>query len=283
MHTTVKMLTAALTTLTFMIWAVGCGATGSAGAADHHAPPERAESTQSQPVPIAESAGSDDQVVYASRSAPRAAPAESEAQSEADASRREDSPDGEQSDSPRQQQLIYTGALVLAIYDVEDTQRQAISVVEEMGGYVSERSSTQLTARVPADKFRTALDDLAELGDVLDKSWRAQDVTEKMRDLDIRLRNALTLRDRLEALLEKVETIEEALKIEAELERITLEVERIRGTLQNMENRIAYSTIEISFDTIEIADVPDDDFLLPFRWLHTLGLESLLRAPEMHR
>lgn len=183
----------------------------------------------------------------------------------------------------RGQLLIYSGGLVVAIYEVEETQDKAIALVEEMGGYVSTRTSNSLIARVPAPKFRDAMDALAELGDTLDRSWKAQDVSEEVRDLDIRLRNLLGLRDRLVILLEKVETIEEALKIEAELERITLEIERIRGQLKSFEDRIAYSTIEVSFRAKGGEDVPKEDFLLPFKWLNTLGLKSLLRSPRMYR
>ena len=183
----------------------------------------------------------------------------------------------------RGQLLIYSGALVLAIYEVEQTQDRAVELVEELGGYVSTRTSRTLIARVPAPKFREALTGLGELGDVLDRSWQAQDVTDEVRDLDIRLRNSLQLRNRLEVLLEEAETIEEALAIESELERVTLEIERIRGQLKSFEDRIAYSTIQIEFRTKRVNDVPDDDFLLPFRWLDTVGLQSLLRAPGVYR
>ena len=181
------------------------------------------------------------------------------------------------------QLLIYSGAIVLAIYEVEETQKEAIEMVEEMGGYVSNRTSTTLTARIPAPKFRSAMEALGELGDVLDRSWNAQDVTDQVRDLDIRLRNALGLRDRLEALLAKAESVEDALKIEKELERITLEIERIRGQLKSFKDRIAYSTIQISFRAKRTNEVPKQDFLLPYKWLNTLGLQSLLRSPQVYR
>ena len=263
---------------------LACGSTQSAQSAPPPPPPSQPQGHQQ----IAERAPAYDDVLvesaapssrgststYASRGAtaqPQPAPPPDAELPEVDA------------EQARDQQLIYTGAIVLAIYDVEAIQREALSLVEELGGYVSERSSRQMTIRVPAAKFRDTLDELSALGDVLDKSWKAEDVTEEMRDLDIRLRNSLELRNRLEALLEEAESIQEALEIESELERITLEIERIRGTLQNMEDRIAYSTIELSFDAIESEDVPGDEFLLPFSWLYTLGLEALLRAPEVYR
>ena len=181
------------------------------------------------------------------------------------------------------QHLVYSGSMILAIYNVAEVQDRAVELVEQLEGYVSERTRDRLTIRVPAESFRDAMDALAELGDVLDTAWRANDVTDEVRDLEIRLQNAIELRDRLEALLERAESVEDALEIESELERITLEIERIRGQLENMHRRIAYSTIEIEFRTIETDEVPDQQVRLPFRWLDELGLESLLEAPEVHR
>ncbi len=224
-------------------------------------------------VRLAEAHGVDDiraeaspaQASGSSVSSPTAEPPETEAKSE------------------RGQLLIYTGSLVLAIYEVDETQERIVDAVEEMGGYVSERSSSQLTVRVPAELFRDAMAALSKMGDVLDTSWRAQDVTEEVRDLEIRLRNARQLRDRLEGLLEEAETVADALEIERELERVTLEIERILGQLASFEDRIAYSTIEISFRPIEIDEVPREDFMLPFTFFDQLGLESLMRVPRRYR
>ena len=188
-----------------------------------------------------------------------------------------------QPDSTPARQLIYTGKVVLASFDVTGSQEQAIDLVEELGGYVSHRSSDHLVLRVPADEFRPALDLIADLGDVLEMSWDAQDVTEEMRDLQIRLRNSIELRDRLQLLLERADTVEDALEIEAELERVTLQIERIQSHLDTMEERIAYSTINVHFDPKQIDEVPDDDFLLPVAWVDDLGLQSLLEAPKVWR
>ncbi len=226
---------------------------------DHHAEPEFAEEDQAE-----EAAASpiDDDVV------------DTEADAHGDSAEGDTSPD---------RQLIYTAELILAIYDVTSVQEEAIDVVEHAGGYVSHRSSKHLILRVPADNFRPILDDLSELGDVLDLSWQAQDVTDKVRDVEIRLRNARELRDRLEELLERADTVEDALEIESELERITLEIERIKGQLESLEDRIAYSTIEMHFDPKRLDEMPDDEFILPVAWVDDLGVESLLEAPERLR
>lgn len=256
------------------VWLVGCGSTSA------HGPPAP---TGTESVALDEAA-------------PMAAPEQSRTESSATGrhayaaaqSTSPSSPEAEPpevaDDEPRDgRQMIYTGSVILAIYDVGATQEEAVELIESIDGYVSERTSRSLTARVPAEAFRDAFDAIEQLGDVLDTSWRARDVTDEVRDHDIRLRNARSLRDRLEELLDDAETVEDTLKIEKELERITLEIERIKGTLQSLEDRIAYSTIEITFERVDVDDVPDDEFLLPFRWLDTLGLQSLIRSPGVYR
>ncbi|MFU8807393.1 MAG: DUF4349 domain-containing protein, partial [Bradymonadaceae bacterium] len=127
------------------------------------------------------------------------------------------------------------------------------------------------------------LDELATLGDVIDLSWKAADVSEEVRDLDIRLRNAMEVRGRLQDLLLQAEKVEDALAIEAELERITLEIERILGSLRSLEDRIRYSTIEMLFRPKHTQQTVQKDYMLPFRWLNELGVERLMRLPEVGR
>ena len=231
-------------------------------------------------------AQADDQFVYAEEMAaePDMERARAEAPGGVDVDDDASAPDVDSDDVETPQRLlIYTAEIVLAIFDVTRTQEEAIDIVEATGGYVSHRSTKHLVLRVPAEQFRPILDELAELGDVLDLSWQAEDVTEKVRDVEIRLRNARDLRERLADLLERADTVEDALKIEAELERITLEIERLKGRLESFEDRIAYSTIEMHFDPKRIDEMPDDEFILPVAWVQTLGIESLLEAPERLR
>lgn len=184
---------------------------------------------------------------------------------------------------PIAQLLTYSASIILAIYDVEQIQQQAVAVIEGVDGYVAERTSETLKVRVPAGSFHEAMDELAELGDVIDSAWTAQDVTEEVRELEIRLRNARELRDRLEQLLEEAETVEEALEIERELQRVTTEIEQLRAELEQLEQRVAYSTIRIEFRSAHEDELDSQQVQLPFEWLDEIGIEHLMQAPEAYR
>lgn len=181
------------------------------------------------------------------------------------------------SEKPRSPLLIYTGQLVLAVFDVSATQEKALAVVEEFGGYASQRNSQAMVFRVPAERFRDALDALKKLGDLLRLDWSAQDVGEEYRDLQIRLKNNVEMRDRLLAMLAAAKAVEDALAVEQQLERVTLEIERINGQLRSLQDRIAYSTISLQFSPIAVTQVPKSDYRLPFPWLNQLGLEFLMQ------
>lgn len=174
------------------------------------------------------------------------------------------------------QLLIYTANITLAIYDVEDTQERIIATVTDAGGYASYRDQSRLTLRVPAESFHELLDSVATAGDVLGLSWAAEEVSEQFRDLDIRLRNALDMRDRLAALLEQATSVGDALAIEAQLQRLTLEIELYRGQLRSLMDRVSFSTITVLFQQKQQGSVPTQEYLLPFPWLNQVGLEWLL-------
>lgn len=177
--------------------------------------------------------------------------------------------------------LIYDGVLVLAMFDVARTQAQVIELVEREGGYVSTRTNWQMVLRVPAAKFRALLDEISGLGDLLDLRWQAQDVTAAVRDVQIRLQSALAMRERLELLLERADKVEDALAIEEQLRRVILEIEQLKAALRGYQERIAYSTITVEFRPKRAAEIKDEDFSLPFRWLNELGVQRLLDIPEV--
>src|SRR5262249_33597550 len=132
-----------------------------------------------------------------------------------------------------------------------------------------ERDSTSIIVRVPAAGFADLVASVAKLGDVTQQQIRAQDITEEMRDLRIRLDNALQTRQRLLAILERSTRVEDTLKIEAELQRITETIELIKGKLQLLESQVAYSLLKVQVNS----PLPQKQLVaqIPFEWVRHLG------------
>jgi hypothetical protein len=172
--------------------------------------------------------------------------------------------------------LIYTAQLNLAIHQVTEVQEQAIALVEEAGGYAAYRDGYSVILRVPAGAFHSTLDALKGLGDVLAVQWQAEEVSDQFRDLEIRLRTAIEMRDRLAQLLAQAQTVADALAIEEQLQRLTLEIELYEGQLRSLSDRISFSTITVTFSELASSNVPTNEYRLPFYWLNSMGLERLL-------
>lgn len=181
-------------------------------------------------------------------------------------------------DAPGGPLLIYEAQLNLAVHEVRERIDQVVEVADEVGGFLQAQDDTSVIIRVPARRFREALGQVEALGDVLSRQVSAQDVSDQVRDVRIRLRNAIQMRDRLAELLERAQTVPDSLTIERELERLTQSIELLRGQLRALEDRVAYSTITVRFQAVRVdQEVVRERFRLPFPWLDELGLVNLLR------
>jgi len=173
--------------------------------------------------------------------------------------------------------LIYTASLRLAVLDMEASLTAAQKCAEEAGGYLAEMTSNSITLRVPAKQFHAVMDRLKALGRLLDKNIKVEDITDEYVDLQLRLRNAEALRDRLEGILKEAKVVKDALEVEKELARVRREIERIKGRLTVLGKQVAYSTIEVHFERMAEKRVEVQLPELPFPWLDRLGVESVLR------
>jgi hypothetical protein len=175
----------------------------------------------------------------------------------------------------REPLLIYTATMTLAVFGARD----AIAAVEELarstGGYLVSRGDESVTIRVPTKAFQGVLGGVGRLGDELHREVNVRDVTEQFSDIEVRLRNAESVRLRLEALLAKAGKIEEALAVERELERVTQTIEQLKGRLRLLSELIAFSTITVNFRA-RPQDKVGSEMRLPFGWLGELGLVPLM-------
>jgi hypothetical protein len=175
--------------------------------------------------------------------------------------------------------LIYTAHVTMAVYQVEPGLANVEKIARELGGYLSSRGDTEITVRIPRARFDEAIRRVGLTGDVLHKELSAEDVTDAFVDLEIRVKNARNMRDRLAELLKRAD-VKAALEIEKELGRVTGEIEQMEGKLKVLRDRIAYSTITVTFQGRGAGALRDMPLRLPFPWLSELGLPRLLSLHE---
>ena len=165
--------------------------------------------------------------------------------------------------------LVYDGVVALLVENIDTSMRQVRKLVEDAGGYMQSMHDSTIVFKIPAAKFEETLTSMSALGEVTYKNIVGEDITDRMRDLGIRLKNAEQIRDRLAALLEKAEDVEDALKIETELGRVTETIELLKGQVRVLENRIAFSTLTVKLNS----PLPQQTVKqsIPFPWVLALG------------
>ena len=168
-------------------------------------------------------------------------------------------------------QVIYSAAYRVVVADVAGTLRSIQSAAERLGGYMQDIAGGTITVRVPAPRFAEACKTVEEAGEVVDRQVKAQDVTEEMRDLHIRLDNAEKLRQRLLGILEKTQKVEDALKVEAELARVSAEIDQAKGKIRFLESQLAMSTIRVDLNPAVAQNARGTGPRLPFAWVEQLG------------
>ena len=113
------------------------------------------------------------------------------------------------------------------------------SVRMETTDYDTTRAALQeaVTARIPAENYRSFLTAAGEAGNVTSLNESAQDITAEYVDVEARLKALNDQRDRLNALADKAETTADLLEIESQLSDVQYQLESYTGQMRLMDNQ----------------------------------------------
>jgi hypothetical protein len=158
--------------------------------------------------------------------------------------------------SPGSLKLIWTASLQIEVPNFRAAVDQAGKAVIALGGYVSDRQSSddgaghqrgQITVRVPSERFDGAVSALKALGQVRNEAVQTQDVTKAYSDLETRLKVKRETASRLrEILTRQTGKVSEVLEVEREIARVIEEIEQAEGERRYFDNQISLSTITVS-------------------------------------
>jgi hypothetical protein len=149
--------------------------------------------------------------------------------------------------------IVYTATLDLQAGDVNAAAAEARQAVGALGGVVFGQESTSspqprtvLVFKVGPDQFQAALDALSGLGEVVRRDVSADDVTDRIVDLQSQIASAEVSVARLRELLDDASSLEAIASLEAQLlQRETL-LEQLRGQLRTLQDQVALSTITLT-------------------------------------
>jgi hypothetical protein len=157
----------------------------------------------------------------------------------------------------------------MTVLDIDQALVGAQRTAEKLGGYLHGIENTVIDLRVPVARFHDALDRLSVLGTVTSRRITADDITEEMFDLELRLKTAREMRDRLAVILERAESVTDALAVEKELGRVLTEIERLEGRIRFLREQVSFSSISVRFNAA--VSVERARQIVPFLWVRDLA------------
>ncbi len=150
-------------------------------------------------------------------------------------------------------EIVYRATIGVQADDVTAASSEAVAIVQGLGGIVFSQTTrtepepwAEIVFKVLPGDFSTALERLAGVGKLVDQSISADDVTERVVDLESRISTAETSVARLRRLLDEAVDLEDVAAIERQLldRETTLEV--LRGQLRTLRDQVDLATITLT-------------------------------------
>jgi len=157
----------------------------------------------------------------------------------------------------RERAIIRTGRVNLRVADFDAATRNLTRTVRRHGGFVSDSrvevnrvgnatyETGAVVLRVPRENFSAVLARVKAVGHVEASSTTSKDVTDRLVDINARLKNLRAERDRLRALYRNASDTEEVLAVEERLSEVQGEIERLEAKRKALRRQVALSTIRV--------------------------------------
>ncbi len=149
-------------------------------------------------------------------------------------------------------QIISVGEIHITVADLNRAVRDVERLVGDARGLIFGEDTdlrtgarTRLVVKVPPERFRLILADLADLGEVQTQSVTTDDVTDQVVDLDSRIATAEASVFRLRALLADADVVADIAHIEGQLLQRETDLETLRGQRRTIEQQVAMATITV--------------------------------------
>jgi hypothetical protein len=173
--------------------------------------------------------------------------------------------------------IIFTADLTVAVTDVAGAEQEATRLIQGLGGFLfgqrtlgAPEPQSILTFKVQPDDFQEALSRLGSIGEVRSQNVSADDVTERIVDLESRISTAAASVERLRGLLDQAVDIKSIVELENELVARETQLETLRGQLRTFQDQVALATIVLTLT--EAATRPAIDLSVTAYPAHDDGL-----------
>ena len=149
--------------------------------------------------------------------------------------------------------IIFTATVSVEVDNIATSSDAALQAIAGLGGFLYGQQATTeptatntLTFKVAPKDFQEALHRLGGLGKVLDQKVSTDDVTERVVDLQSRIKAAEVSVERLRGFLAQATDINALAAFERELLQRETDLETLRGQLRTLEKQVDLATITLT-------------------------------------
>lgn len=156
--------------------------------------------------------------------------------------------------------VIRTATLGIETPDAQKALAAARTATEGAGGYVGNESTKRgadgrmtstLTLRVPGERFDSVLGAMEGSGKLLNRKVEAQDVTEKVADVDSRVKSQQASVVRVREMMDKASALGDVVMLESELSKRQSDLESLLAQQTALKDQTSMGTI-----TVEVSEPP---------------------------
>ncbi|MEU5896957.1 MULTISPECIES: DUF4349 domain-containing protein [Streptomyces] len=165
--------------------------------------------------------------------------------------------------------IIRTAKLTVRVDDVAEALDDARRAAEDAGGIVGNentsrdsegRERSRVVLRVPQDKYEDVLSALEGTGKLVGKDAKAQDVTDRVVDVESRITSQRASVARVRELMDRATKLSDVVTLEGELSTRQSDLEALLAQQKSLKDRTSLATITLSLtENGTKADTQDDD------------------------
>ncbi|WP_328422100.1 DUF4349 domain-containing protein [Streptomyces sp. NBC_00443] len=164
--------------------------------------------------------------------------------------------------------IIRTASLTVQVKDVPKALDEARTTIENAGGYVGNETTTsdgkghertRVVLRVPVDKYAEVLADLEGAGKLIERSAKAQDVTDQVVDVESRITSQRASVARIRELMDRATQLSDVVTLEGELSSRQADLEALLAQQASLKDRTGLATITLSLSETPVKKAAPKD------------------------
>ena len=164
--------------------------------------------------------------------------------------------------------IIRTASLTVQVKDVPKALDEARATVENAGGFVGDESTTRdmegnertrLVLRVPTEKYDQVLTALQGAGKLIERTAKAEDVTDQVVDVESRIRSQRASVARVRELMDRATKLGDVVALEGELSSREADLEALLARQASLKDRTSLATITLSLSETPVQKAAEDD------------------------